>query len=61
MSNAAIFVGHQPQLPSGSHAAFFLPVHPISLKKAPQRGAFFCLSKRASGRQPVDRAEPLGE
>lgn len=36
MSNAAIFVGHQPQLPSGSHAAFFLSVHPISLKKAPR-------------------------
>lgn len=36
MFNAANFVGHQPQLPSGSHAAFFLPVHPISLKKAPR-------------------------
>lgn len=36
MSNAAIFVGHQPQLPSGSHAAFLLPVPPNFIKKAPR-------------------------
>ncbi len=51
MSNAAIFVGHQPQLPSGSHAAFFLPVHPISLKKPLVEGLFFVCRK---GRQAAN-------
>ncbi|WP_192459006.1 hypothetical protein [Musicola keenii] len=48
MSNTAVFVGYQPQLPFGSLTVFFLPLPNRSLKKPLIRGAFFCLSRWAA-------------